>query len=154
VSDESLRVLKREHPVTLWLPAEGRMDGAVFVWPETEGRPTGESPADVFNSEEPFVAVKRYAPDHVQLYRKSAIARVEFQPRGARDAGDSNIGCSVRLDDGASVRGRVREVLPEARQRLLDHLNRDAAAFLRLFLEDGGIALLNKLHIVRVTEED
>lgn len=153
MSDESLKVVKREHPVTLWLPAEGRVEGAIFVWPETEGQPGGESPADVFNSEEPFVAVRLQTPDRVRLYRKSAIARVAFQPRGAREAGDSNIACSVRLDDGATVRGRVREVLPEGRQRLLDHLNRDTAAFLRLFLEDGSIALLNRAHIVRVIEE-
>lgn len=151
MADETLRVEKRKQPVRLWVHPEGQVVGNLFVRPgETDDE--DEDPLEVLNGEGPFVVVHVEAPDEVRFYSKRSIVRVEHDVVDEEADDVTVLRCGLQMMDGLRMEGSIREVLPPEHRRLYDYLNLGGAGFLRIYLDDGTVSLVNKAYIVRATE--
>lgn len=149
---DALRVEKHERPVRLWVHPEGQVLGSLFLRPGDTDQ-AGEAPLEVLNGDSPFLVVQTEAPGELRFYNKRSIVRVEYDGDGADDADDVTvIPCSLHMMDGSSFEGTIREVLPPEHQRLYDYLNRGGPGFLRMHLDDGVQALINKAYIIRAMD--
>lgn len=154
MSDDSYRIIKREEPVTLWVHPDGPVKGTLYLQQQSDRGDRPEHPIEVLNTDLPFVVLHCHDPDETRFYGKRAIVRVHHQPMpGEDEATDVTVvPCELRLMDGSSLSGRIREFLLPEHRRLFDYLNQRGEPFLRLHLDDGEICLVNKAYIVRAVE--
>jgi hypothetical protein len=144
MDSNAYRIPKREQSVELLVDPDGPVSGELFLLPPGPDNGEGESPLDVLNQREPFVVV-RCGPDEIRCYNKRFVIEVRFREPPRPDADTApRIPCRFRMYDGREVEGCVREYLPPEHSRLIDYLNYISGSFIRLELEEGLIALLNK----------
>jgi hypothetical protein len=148
----SLKIPKKQMPVTLWVHPEGQVVAALFLHlpgPDT-ARP--EEPWDILNQPEVFLVVKRDDPDEMRFYNKASIIRVEYWD-GSRDPSmDGNpIDCQLHMMDGSLLRGMISKALAPERSRLYDYMNDNNERFLKVHLGGGDVTLINKSYVAYIS---
>ena len=148
----SLKILKRQMPVTLWVHPEGRVVGSMFLTFPSPQSAGGEKPADVINRAVDFLVFKLEDTDEIRFYNKSSIVRVEYwDGSNSEDNSGRPQPCRITMMDGALFEGEISKQQPEEHSRLYDYMNDTRERFLRLRLGDGIIALINKSYIVSIS---
>lgn len=153
MSSDFLKVPKSVRPVILWVHPEGQVHGSLFVHTQSRHHAGEQDPSELLNEPEPFLIVQRDDPDELRFYQRSAIVRAEYQPSDPPTPVDTPVcPCRLYLMDGSVISGEVREALPPDRSRLIDYLNQPDTRFLRLWLEDDQVCLVNKSYIIHATD--
>lgn len=134
----------------MWVHPEGLVHGALYVSVDKQAQPV-EDPHTVVNNDWPFLVLRRHNPDEIRFYNRGSIIRVEYEQAPANEPGAITIPCHITMMDGSVFEGNIHEVLPEERARLYDYLNQAKDRFLRLYLPDNRVYLLNKSYIIQVT---
>ena len=140
--------------VTLWVHPEGRVTGSLFLSYHTKNGPGVEDPCAVLNEAASFLVLQRAEPAELRFYNKRAIIRVEYpeeETPSEEGTGIKTLHCRVSLMDGSLIEGIVRYPLPPNHERLYDYLNLSKERFVKLYLEDSSICLVNKAYIVCVS---
>ena len=147
-----LKINKTPHEVRLWVHPEGLVIGSLFLKQDDTEQAPEESPYEVINQDQPFVVLKRDHPDEVRFYNRSSIIRVEY-PASDQDVvqGATTLQCRLLMMDGSILEGSICEALPADQSRLYDYLNKTSVRFIRLFLNDKEICLVNKSYIIQVS---
>lgn len=147
-----LKINKTPYQVRLWVHPEGLVIGSLFVKQDNTEKVAEESPYEVINQAEPFVVLKREQPDEVRFYNRSSIIRVEYTAT-EKDVVDNatTLHCRLMMMDGSILEGFIKEVLPADQSRLYDYLNQSSDRFVRLFLNEKEICLINKSYIIQVS---
>jgi len=150
VAAKPLRIAKALRQVDMWVHPEGLVKGAIFVR-VGEDNTTQEDPRYVLNADKPFLVLCRENPEEVRFYNRSAIVRVEFEDQ--RPAGNSAtvIPCRLHLMDGSLIDGEIIEVLHPDHARLYDYLNQAEDRFIRLYIGETQVCMVNKNYIIQVT---
>ena len=145
----SLRIPKRQMPVTLWVHPEGRVVGSMFLSFPNPVAGGGEQPIDVINIGVDFLVFKLDGTDEIRFYNKSSIVRVEYWD-GAASAEENGLpqSCTITMMDGALFNGDIVKTVPEEHSRLYDYMNDTRERFLKLSVGSGNIALINKSYVV------
>ena len=147
-----LRIPKKLKQVTLWVHPEGRLVGSLFLNLQSKNYTGGEEPLEVLNQTDPFLVCKRDDPAELRFYNKASIVRVEYQEETLPPSeGVEPLQCRLYMMDGAVIEGHIRRLLPPGRSRLYDYLNMDDEQFVKLYVGDGNICLVNKSYIVCAT---
>lgn len=143
------KVPKKLRQVTLWIHPEGRVAGSLFLSLQTKSGAGVEDPLEVVNEQAPFVVLQREAPEELRFYNKSSIVSIEYQEEQAPPAaGVQPLHCRLSMMDGSLIEGTVRRALPPSRSRLYDYINMANERFMKLYMEDGNVCLVNKAYIV------
>ncbi len=153
MDNPDLKIPKIRKQVNLWVHPEGRVVGSLFLREQSVHHAGPERPEEVLNQDAPFIVLYRENPSELRFYNRSAIVRVEYDD-GAGPEGEDHLTilpCRLDLMDGSRIEGEIREILPPDRARLFDYLNRNDIRFVRLFLPEGGICLINKNYVIHVT---
>lgn len=147
-----LKINKTPHQVRLWVHPEGLVIGSLFLRHDTAEKTPTESPYEVINQAEPFVVLKREHPGDVRFYNRTSIIRVEYTA-GEKDIEDNatTLHCRLMMMDGSVLEGAISEVLAADQSRLYDYLNKTNVRFIRLFLNEKEICLVNKSYIIQVS---
>jgi hypothetical protein len=155
VEKNSLKILKRQMPVTLWVHPEGRVVGSMFLTFPSPQAAAGEKPADVINRAVDFLVFKLEDSDQIRFYNKSSIVRVEYwDGTCSEDNSGRPQSCRITMMDGALFEGEISKQQPEEHSRLYDYMNDTRERFLRLRLGDGIVALINKSYIVSISSAE
>lgn len=156
MNNKTLKVPKKLRSISLWVHPEGRVLGGIYVREQSANYAGEEQPLEILNQAEPFLVVKRQAPDELRFYNKRSIIRVEYE-RESETGGDSSdetfLHCRLQMMDGSLISGTIQEALPPDRSRLLDYLNRVHDNFIKLYSDDGPVYLINKAYIIHVHAE-
>lgn len=154
MSDDPYRIRKREEPAMLWVHPDGPVRGTLYVQEQSDRADRPEHPIEVLNSQQPFIVLRCHDPDEARFYSKRAIVRAHHDPMPGESGPDDAtvVPCELRLMDGSSLSGTIREFMVPEHRRLFDYLNQEGQPFLRLHLDDGGICLVNKAYIVQAVE--
>lgn len=154
MSDDSYKIIKRAEPATLWVHPDGPVRGALYVQQQSDVADRPEQPLEVLNREQPFVVVHLQESDEVRFYGKRAIVRVHHRPSEEEQESPETtvLPCDLHMMDGSTLSGTIREFLLPEYRRLFDYLNQRGQSFLRLYLDDGEVCLVNKAYIVRASE--
>ncbi|MBM3223956.1 MAG: hypothetical protein FJZ47_09165 [Candidatus Tectomicrobia bacterium] len=143
------KIPKTLRHVTLWVHPEGRVTGALFLNFHTKNGAGVEDPYTVINEASEFLVLQRTDPEGLRFYNKRAIVRVEYEEEPLpHEEGLSTLCCQLLMMDGSLIEGTVRHLLPPGRSRLYDYLNLHDARFVKLYLSDGGVCVVNKSYIV------
>lgn len=156
---EIFRVPKRQVPAQVLIPGRPALSLTLFL-AESAGTHAGsERPSDLMNGDQVFFPATDLQGSTVFLRRDAVMV---LTVAAAHERGDdpdavrplaseeaTQIRLDVLLEDGTSLRGELRFLMPEGKRRLQDFLNLSDRFFL---LEDGErIHLINKERIVRLT---
>jgi hypothetical protein len=140
--------------VTLWVHPEGSVIGSLFLSFHTKNGPGVEDPCAILNEPAPFLVLQCTEPEDFRFYNKRAIVRAEYREEETsieENTGIKTLHCQVSLMDGSLIVGVVRYPLPPSHERLYDYLNLSKERFVKLYLEDGSVCLVNKAYIVCVS---
>lgn len=148
-----LKVPKTVRPVVLWVHPEGQVHGSLFVHTQSRSHSGEEDPAELLNAPEPFLIVQRDDPEELRFYQRSAIVRAEYHQPAEQVAPETDaVPCRLYLMDGSVITGLVRESLPPDRSRLIDYLNQSETRFVRIWLDDDQVCVVNKAYIIRAAD--
>ncbi|MDZ7827841.1 MAG: hypothetical protein U5R48_19540 [Gammaproteobacteria bacterium] len=113
MSNEYYKILKRQEPVTLWVHPDGPVKGMLYLQQRSDRSERTEQPIEVLNRDMPFVVLHCENPAETRFYGKRAIVRVHHEAMTDElDELDLTvIPCELRLMDGSSLKGRIREFL-------------------------------------------
>ena len=154
MAQNTLKVPKTRKEVQLWVHPEGLVIGSLFVREQSVSRSGHEAPHEVMNQESPFVVLYLNEPSELRFYNRNSIIRVEYENNETTDTPPKDIiSCRLTLMDGSLIDGDIRESLPADYSRLFDYLNQESERFIRLYIEDNQICLVNKSYINYVTTE-
>jgi len=158
VDNNTLKVPKKLHPITLWVHPEGRVIGSIYLRIQSPNHAGSEQPLDALNLCESFLVFNRDEPPELRFYNIKSIIRAEYSAKddGADEQQRKNnpLRCHLQLMDGSYIDGIIRESLPPNHARLLDYLNRTDAIFIKMYMDDGKIYLINKSYINHVHVDD
>ena len=147
-----LKINKTPHQVRLWIHPEGLVIGSLFLKQDDTEQTPEESAYEVINQGEPFVVLKREHPDEVRFYNRSSIIRVEYTAAEKDiESNATTLHCRLMMMDGSMLEGFISEVLPPEQSRLYDYLNKTSDRFIRLFLNETEVCLVNKSYIIQVS---
>ena len=146
------KALKR---VRMWIHPEGQVLAGIYLISERPGEIPAELPIELLNKPQPFFACQCGGSEDLRFYNKNALVRMEYEA-DTEDAmpADVSLNGEFSLMDGSAFTGAIRENLPPDRRRLLDYLNVHVERFIRIFVDDGKVVLLNKAYIVRAIPTD
>ena len=109
---------------------------------------------EVINKDKAFIVLEREVDGQVCFYNRNAIIRLEYEHTTTSAEADLKImPCQLTMMDGALFDGEIRESLAPDRARLFDYLNQDKARFIKLYIDNNQICLVNKSYIIKVTTE-
>ena len=147
-----LKINKTPHQVRLWVHPEGLVVGSLFLKQDDAEQQPEESPNEVINQADPFVVLRREQPDEVRFYNRSSIIRVEYAA-SENDIEDNatTLHCRLMMMDGSMLEGYISETLPADQSRFYDYLNKTNVRFIRLFLNNKEVCLVNKSYIIQVS---
>ena len=154
MAQHTLKVPKTRKEVKLWVHPEGLVIGSLFVREQSVNRSGNEAPHEVMNQESPFVVLYLNEPSELRFYNRKSIIRVEYDGADTLEMPHKDIiSCRLTLMDGSLIDGEIRESLPPDYARLFDYLNQESERFIRLYIENNQICLVNKSYINYVTTE-
>ena len=153
------RIPKLEISAEVSLLAHPQKEVKLFLHEHAETHAGAERPSDLLNGPGEFFPAVEPSGKLVLLHRDavtviSVSAESEFPPdesgEGIEDPEQAaKVPVEVIIQGGTVIRGTVRFVLPEGRNRLIDFLNMPDRF---LTVRENGLArLINKRRIVRVT---
>ncbi|OOG22744.1 hypothetical protein B1C78_14155 [Thioalkalivibrio denitrificans] len=153
---EALKIPKKLKHVKIWVHPEGPVVGGIYLYCQSDRHEGEEQPVEAMNSPEPFFVLRGGNDDDLRFYNKNAVVRLEYSadPGEERPAGCVELGTRLHLMDGSTLEGVIREMLVPEHARLFDYVNIFEDRFVRLFMEDRLVTLVNKAYIVRVTPLD
>ena len=155
MDNDILKVPKTLRSITLWVHPEGRVVGSIYLREQSPSHAGSEQPLEALNQCQTFLVFNRDEPAELRFYNIKSIIRVEYQETDADSASDSNpMQCHLQMMDGSYIQGAIRESLPPNHARLLDYLNRSDECFIKIYMEDGLIYLINKSYINHVHVAD
>lgn len=146
--ENPLKIPKVEKPVTLWAHPDGLVLGAIYLRVPEPDSPSGEDPWTLLNIPDDFLLVRRHDPDELRFCNKASLIRVECNEEElyVTDAG-KDLFCRVHMMDGSLIDGAMRKSLPPERSRLYDYMNTDNPRFLKLYVGDKSVCLINKSYV-------
>jgi hypothetical protein len=152
------RIPKREVSAEVTLLGHPRKVVKLFLHERAETHTGPERPSDLLNGPGEFFPVIEPSGKLVLLHRDavmviSVAAESEFHAAHSGEEqpdpeGAKRITVEITLQDGSSIRGLVRFVMPEGRTRLIDYMNTQEH-FLTV-REESLARLVNKRRIVRI----
>jgi len=153
------RIPKLEVTAEVSLLAHPQKEVKLFLHEHAETHAGAERPSDLLNGPREFFPAVEPAGKAVFLHRDAVTVisvpiESEFPPDGSLECHEeaepaAKMPVEVVIQGGTVIRGTVSFVLPEGRNRLIDHLN-SPDRFL-IVREEGLARLINKRRIVRVT---
>lgn len=153
MTQHTLKIPKTRKEVKLWVHPEGLVIGSLFVREQGENHLGIEAPDQVMNQESHFVVLYMNKPSELRFYNRNSIIRVEYDDEKTDPPPKDIISCRLTLMDGSLIDGEIRESLPPDYSRLFDYLNQNSERFIRLYIENNQICLVNKSYINHVTTE-
>lgn len=154
MASDSLKIPKIKRQVNLWVHPEGQVVGSLFLREQSVNHAGVEEPIEVINKDKAFIVLEREVDGQVCFYNRNAIIRLEYEHTTTSAEADLKIiPCQLTMMDGALFDGEIRESLAPDRARLFDYLNQDKARFIKLYIDNKQVCLVNKSYIVKVTTE-
>lgn len=152
MDNNTLKVPKKLRPVTLWVHPEGRVIGSIYLRTQSPSHAGSEQPLEALNLCQSFLVFNRDEPPELRFYNIKSVTRVEYKATEEDEltTGSNPMRCHLQLMDGAYIDGTIRESLPPNHARLLDYLNRANETFIKIYMDDGLIYLINKSYINHV----
>jgi len=155
VDSDILKVPKKLRPITLWVHPEGRVIGSIYLRTQSPDHAGSEQPLDALNAGESFLVFNRDEPAELRFYNIKSVIRIEYtatedDEAADIDANNNPMHCHLHLMDGSYIDGKIRESLPPNHARLLDYLNRSDEAFIKVYMDEGLVYLINKSYINHV----
>ena len=146
--ENPLKIPKVEKDVTLWTHPAGLVVGSIYLHLGDPERSHAEDPWAVMNHPDDFLVVRRHEPEELRFYNKASLIRVEYteDERDVAEAG-KELPCRVHLMDGSVIDAAMRKSLPPERSRLYDYMNTDNPRFLKLYVENRAVCLVNKSYV-------
>ena len=157
MAHDFLKIPKKLRPVILRVHPHGQIRGAMFLDIQSRHFAGEQQPVDFFNQSDPFIVIKCDSPDEVRIYHKAAIICVQYYEdvEGLTDVLKAEqLPCSIHLSDGTVVEGSIKPALPPDHSRLLDHLNLEPERFVKVYVTEGNVCLVNKTYIVYVLSQE
>jgi hypothetical protein len=146
--DNPLKIPKVEKAVTLWTHPDGLVLGSIYLHLGDAERSRAEDPWAVMNDHDDFLVVRRHEPEELRFYNKASLIRVEYTEDELYVAqSGKDLPCRVHLMDGSVIEGAMRKSLPPERSRLYDYMNTDNPRFLKLYVDDAAVCLVNKSYV-------
>lgn len=140
--------------VRMWIHPEGQVLAGIYLVATHPGELPAELPIDLLNQHTPFLACQCHGGE-LRFYNKNALVRMEYESEAeCAMATDVTLRGEFGLMDGSVFVGDIRENLPPERRRLLDYLNVHMERFIRVFLGEDTVVLINKAYIVRAIPRD
>lgn len=152
MDNNTLKVPKKLRPVTLWVHPEGRVIGSIYLRNQSPSHAGSEQPLEALNLCQSFLVFNRDQPPELRFYNIKSVTRVEYEATEVDEHDDDSnpLRCHLQLMDGAYIDGVIKESLPPNHARLLDYLNRSDETFIKIYMDDGLIYLINKSYINHV----
>jgi len=146
--ENPLKIPKVERAVSLWTHPDGLVIGSIYLHMPEPDRPNGEDPFSVMNGAEDFLVVRRRDPEELRFYNKASLIRVEYKEDELHvvDSG-KDLSCRIHMMDGSVIDGAMRKSLPPERSRLYDYMNTDNPRFLKLYVDEQSVCLINKSYV-------
>lgn len=152
---DRLKIPKKLKEVTLWVHPLGRVVGSLFLREQSVDHAGEEEPLEVLNRSDHFIVLHRDSPEELRFYNRASIIRVEYpaadtppcKPHGTTEV----LPCQLHMMDGSLIAGTICEPLPPDHARLFDYLNRDVERFIRIYLDDSVVCLVNKSYIIQAS---
>ncbi|HHI93291.1 MAG TPA: hypothetical protein ENK04_07245 [Gammaproteobacteria bacterium] len=159
MNNDILKVPKKLHRVTLWVHPEGRVIGSIYLRTQSPNHAGGEQPLEALNACKNFLVFNRNEPEELRFYNIKSVIRIEYDATEDDETADNHtinnpMHCHLQLMDGSCIDGSIHESLPPNHARLLDYLNRSDETFIKIYMEDGLIYLINKSYINHVRVDD
>ena len=148
MTKDFFKVPKQPMAVTLWVHPEGRVLGDLFVREQSLHHAGRETPVELMNQPEPFLAIHRDDLDEFRFYNKSSIVRVEYTDTDESDINEESLDCECHLMDGSCISGSIQGNFPPERRRLFDHMNNEKFQFIPLHQDQNKLCLINKHYII------
>jgi hypothetical protein len=155
VANDSLKIPKIKHQVSMWVHPEGQVIGSLFLRTQSVNHAGVEEPIEVLNKDKAFIVLDREETGQIRFYNRNAIIRVEYEEEVSPTTGPEQkiIPCQLTMMDGALFNGEIREILAPDRARLFDYMNHEKARFIKLYTDTNQICLVNKSYIINVATE-
>lgn len=156
MKNKTLKVPKTEKDVSLWVHPDGMVKGSLFLLEQSTEHAGQEQPIEVLNEDTPFAVVRLHNPEQLRFYNRSTIIRVqhELDTNEKITENETIISCVIHMMDGSMLEGEIKEALPAERARLFDYLNLEKTRFIKLYLSDTEVCLINKSFINYVSPAD
>ncbi len=155
MDNETLKVPKTLHSVTLWVHPEGQVLGSIYLRVESPHHTGAEYPLEALNQCQTFLVFNRKEPDELRFYNIKSIIRVEYHETDSPSTSSRNpMQCHLQMMDGSFIKGAIYEPLPPDHARLLDYLNRSDESFIKIHMDNKLIYLINKSYINHVHVAD
>jgi len=133
----------------MWVHPTGLVIGSLFVHHNNDGE--DQATLDVLNQPEPFIVMQVDTPNEIRFYNRQSIIRVEYKEKDVIDESAKTLYCIIHMMDGTHIEGTIKEALPPEHARLYDYLNISDNRFLKIYVTDDEVCLINKSYINQVT---
>lgn len=145
---DTLKLPTKRKKVRLWVHPAGSVIGSLFIHTD-DGH--DQAVLDIVNQPEPFVVFEVDSPNEIRFYNRQSIIRIEYTDKDAIDKSAQTLYCTIHMMDGSVIEGTIKEALPPEHARLYDYLNQQDNRFLKIFVSDDEVCLINKSYINQVT---
>ncbi|VAW91529.1 hypothetical protein MNBD_GAMMA23-1037 [hydrothermal vent metagenome] len=152
LSKDTLKLPTKQKNVQLWVHPSGQVVGSLFIRHNDDGH--DEAVLDILNRNEPFVVFQVDMPNEIRFYNRQSIIRIEYSDKGVIAESAQTLYCTIHMMDGTLVEGTIKEALPPEHARLYDYLNKQDNRFLKIYVDDDEVCLINKSYINQVTLPD
>lgn len=149
LSANTLKLPTKHKQVQLWVHPTGPVIGSLFIHPNDEGE--DQAVLDILNQPEPFIVLQVDTPNEIRFYNRQSIIRIEYIDKDVIDESAQTLYCIIHMMDGTLIEGTIKEALPPEHARLYDYLNKQDNRFLKIYVTDDEICLINKSYINQVT---
>ena len=149
LTTNTLKLPTKRKKVQLWVHPTGLVIGSLFIHHNDDGN--DQAVIDMLNQPEPFIVLQVDTPNEVRFYNRQSIIRVEYNDKDATDESAQTLYCMIHMMDGTLIEGTIKEALPPEHARLYDYLNKQDNRFLKIYVDDDEICLINKSYINQVT---
>ncbi|NOZ37356.1 MAG: hypothetical protein GXP11_04665 [Gammaproteobacteria bacterium] len=153
MSNELFKVPKNKRQAKLWVHPDGQVIGSIFVLAQSVLHAGEEEPIEALNGDAPFIVISLEDPEQLRFYNRNSVLRLEYTENTASITSTAVIDCQIQMMDGAIIKGKIQEALPQNKSRLFDYLNRTDERFIKIYTDEKAICLINKSYINYVTNE-
>jgi len=149
LSADTLKLPTKQKQVQLWVHPAGQVIGSLFIHHNDDGQ--DQAVLDILNQTEPFVVFQVDTPNEIRFYNRQSIIRIEYTDKDVIDESAKTLYCTIHMMDGTLIEGTIKEALPAEHARLYDYLNQQENRFLKIYVTDNEVCLINKSYINQVT---
>lgn len=146
MSEKTLKLPTKRKKVKLWVHPGGAVIGSLFLHTKDDGEEL-----DILNQTEPFLVFEVDTPNEIRFYNRQSIIRIEYEEKNALSESAQTLYCLIHMMDGSLIDGTIKEALPPENARLYDYLNKQDNRFMKIYVDNNEICLINKAYINQVT---